>query len=621
MSRISRDLAHSAHNNGHANGLDPGSTSRSTTTMPALRHASSAATRGRIPHVAVVGAGIAGLRCTDVLARAGVKVTVLEARNRIGGRVHQAESGGYLMDMGPNWIHGTKGNPIMELAEKTSTTVMEPEEEGALFDSTGARRSDAEAVGLSGKIWEMVVGAFKHSDEHSATIDPQTSLFDYFKTQLDEMGIVDGKRRQDLLHEAQMWGPFVGDPVERQSLKFFFLEECIEGETVFVASTYKDILKEVGRTASDNAKVELRLETEVVHFDTTGRTDQGREMNTGTRPHGESGHEHNPAPGNEHKVTVTTSKGETPTFDEVVITCPLGWLKRNQTTAFTPALPPRLSAAIEHINYGRLEKLYITFPQAFWLSKREKEVGESKSGHSPASNLDSKLDPKPSTSKYPVFTHFHDPAYVPHPSDEAWNQSVVSLAHLPPPHAHPTLLFYMYGPCATHVVRSIQNLAPHSTEYNAVLTAFAEPFYSRLPHYSASDSVCVPTSLLMTQWQADRFAGNGSYCNFQVGLEQGDGDIEVMRAAGGMTTSRGLWLAGEHTAPFIALGTTTGAWWSGEGVARRICAAYGLDVHVPEDASSKTITTSDGLDLENDKKKKYLDASNANAANLAGLAL
>jgi len=42
---------------------------------------------GRVPHVCVVGAGVAGLRCADVLSKAGIKVTLLEARNRIGGRV------------------------------------------------------------------------------------------------------------------------------------------------------------------------------------------------------------------------------------------------------------------------------------------------------------------------------------------------------------------------------------------------------------------------------------------------------------------------------------------------------------------------------------------------------
>lgn len=39
---------------------------------------------------------------------------------------------------------------------------------------------------------------------------------------------------------------------------------------------------------------------------------------------------------------------------------------------------------------------------------------------------------------------------------------------------------------------------------------------------------------------------------------------------------RSVWLAGEHTAPFVALGTVTGAYWAGEGVGKRIVKAFGL---------------------------------------------
>ncbi|KIX96326.1 uncharacterized protein Z520_08104 [Fonsecaea multimorphosa CBS 102226] len=539
--------------------------------MQALRHASTLSS-GKIPRVAVIGAGIAGLRCSDVLARSGVKVTLFEARNRIGGRVHQLESGGYLVDMGPNWIHGTSGNPIMHLAERTGTTILEPEEDQALFDIEGKRRSDSEAIELSSKMWEMVVDAFKYSDEHSADIDPGVSLYEYFQSKLDTDEKLTQRQREDLLHEAQMWGPFVGDTVEKQSLKFFFLEECIEGENVFVAGTYKDILKEIGRSATDKGKVDLRLGTEVVHFE-TGSDDSDKD---------------------DGKVTITAVSGEQSTFDEVVITCPLGWLKRHHTRAFTPALPSRLASAISSINYGRLEKLYVTFPSAFWLSPD--------------------ADGQPDLASYPVHTHFHDPAYVPHASDEAWNQSIVSLAHLPPPCAHPTLLFYIYGPCGTHLVESIKGLTTHSTEYNAVLNNFASAFYSRLPNYKPSSPGCEPRSFLMTTWQADPFAGNGSYCNFQVGLERGDEDIEVMRDAGGLW-KKGVWLAGEHTAPFIALGTTTGAWWSGEGVARRICTKWGINV--PGDAAVEENGNAVVLDV----KKKELDKDKADAANLSGLAI
>lgn len=78
---------------------------------------------------------------------------------------------------------------------------------------------------------------------------------------------------------------------------------------------------------------------------------------------------------------------------------------------------------------------------------------------------------------------------------------------------------------------------------------------------------------MATAWLRDELAGHGSYSNFQVGLEKGDEDIKAMRQG---LPEHGLWLAGEHTAPFVALGTATGAYWSGEAVARRLAEAYGL---------------------------------------------
>ena len=43
--------------------------------------------KGEVPQICVIGAGFAGLRCADILSRKGFKVTILEGRNRIGGRV------------------------------------------------------------------------------------------------------------------------------------------------------------------------------------------------------------------------------------------------------------------------------------------------------------------------------------------------------------------------------------------------------------------------------------------------------------------------------------------------------------------------------------------------------
>ncbi len=42
---------------------------------------------GRVPNVCIIGAGLAGLRCADILLQRGARVTIFEGRNRVGGRV------------------------------------------------------------------------------------------------------------------------------------------------------------------------------------------------------------------------------------------------------------------------------------------------------------------------------------------------------------------------------------------------------------------------------------------------------------------------------------------------------------------------------------------------------
>ena len=71
--------------------------------------------------VIVVGAGLAGLTAARDLVAAGAKVTVVEARDRIGGRIWTSRLWPDLpMDMGASWIHGIDGNPMTELAHQAA---------------------------------------------------------------------------------------------------------------------------------------------------------------------------------------------------------------------------------------------------------------------------------------------------------------------------------------------------------------------------------------------------------------------------------------------------------------------------------------------------------------------
>ncbi len=66
-----------------------------------------------LPRVLVLGAGMAGLVAARILHDTGFTVQVIEARDRLGGRIWTVTDRGIPLDMGASWIHGMWNNPLV----------------------------------------------------------------------------------------------------------------------------------------------------------------------------------------------------------------------------------------------------------------------------------------------------------------------------------------------------------------------------------------------------------------------------------------------------------------------------------------------------------------------------
>jgi polyamine oxidase len=93
----------------------------------------------------VIGAGMAGAAAAQSLADAGVRVTVLEARDRVGGRIHSDRTWGAPVELGASWIHGTGGNPLVPIAREAGLRLVPTDYDDAVARDTVTGRPSAEA--------------------------------------------------------------------------------------------------------------------------------------------------------------------------------------------------------------------------------------------------------------------------------------------------------------------------------------------------------------------------------------------------------------------------------------------------------------------------------------------
>lgn len=131
----------------------------------------AAVAAGPAPHVIVVGAGFAGLSCAFQLRQAGARVTLLEARNRVGGRVLSLDTfiDGRVVEGGAELI-GSNHPTWMAYGEHFGLAfrdVTELEEESAPIILNGRRYDGADLVSL----WDRLQQALERMNADARTVN------------------------------------------------------------------------------------------------------------------------------------------------------------------------------------------------------------------------------------------------------------------------------------------------------------------------------------------------------------------------------------------------------------------------------------------------------------------
>jgi monoamine oxidase len=91
------------------------------------------ATPPREADVAVIGAGAAGIGAARSLVARGLRVAVLEARARVGGRAVTVALRGHPVDLGAHWLRAGPINPLVRLGRARREPMRRAPVEGHLF--------------------------------------------------------------------------------------------------------------------------------------------------------------------------------------------------------------------------------------------------------------------------------------------------------------------------------------------------------------------------------------------------------------------------------------------------------------------------------------------------------
>lgn len=283
----------------------------------------------------IIGAGMAGIACAKQLKQAGKNVIVLEARDRMGGRILSKTFDTITFDLGASWIHGISGNPIYEICqkEKIHTEILNYDQ-SQYFYKNGKKFSTTEVLEFEEYCQQVTQLIGKHSNlSLSAGLAQAIKTLDYTHSTFDSNDL------QELLisfFERIANDPFATDS-ERLISNYSHYEGYYDGEEVVFPKGYHQVIDVLAKDLP-------------IQYNTT-INNINYQQNT---------------------VQLTDKNGILYHAEQVVIAVPLGVLQHKKID-FYPPLPHPYIDAIETIGFGSFNKVFFQLEQPLKFLKNQSQ--------------------------------------------------------------------------------------------------------------------------------------------------------------------------------------------------------------------------------------------------------
>jgi hypothetical protein len=318
--------------------------------------------------VIVIGSGIAGMTSAQLLLNNGYSVTILEARDRIGGRTYTnnqifSYNGQPVpIDVGASWIHGDQNQPLMYLKNTGNIEVWEDAEMRYIL-SNGTRMNMDQQITIENAkntVWDWVedqgdapstfpglTAAGKITIKEVMESNKNIVLANTPNCYTNSSGVTNpGNCTIQCGHIAynDVWqtatdnsGSNLGD----LGAPGLTVGQPVVGKELIVIKGNGQMIHAV---SSPSTQASVKLNVEVVNINYSGT-----------------------------QAIVTDKNGMTYTADYVICTIPLGVLKQPNkiNTLFTPAWPQEKITAMSKMGFGLLTKYFMLFPYCFWSSEEQ----------------------------------------------------------------------------------------------------------------------------------------------------------------------------------------------------------------------------------------------------------